>query len=102
MFTRPIGVVMKAKFIAALLVTSFASLAVPSYAGGYGPASVDCGDPGVPASQRGQTAHTKAAEDGDGSVVDKKHSGVGGDESGRSESGRRSPPDSIDPMYRGG
>jgi hypothetical protein len=102
MFTRLIGVVMKARFIAALLVASFASLAVPSYAGGYGAASVDCGDPGAPASQRGQTAHTKAARDGGGSVVDKKHSGVGGDESGTSQSGHRSPPDSIDPMYRGG
>ncbi|TDN63604.1 hypothetical protein B0G77_7281 [Paraburkholderia sp. BL10I2N1] len=93
---------MKARFIAALLVASFASLAVPSYAGGYGTASVGCGDPGAPASQRGQAVHTKAAENGNGSVVDKKHSGVGGNGSGKSESGRRSAPDSIDPMYRGG
>jgi len=93
---------MKAKSIAALLVAGFASLAVPAYAGGYGPASADCGNVGAPASQHGQTAHTKAAEDGDGSVVDKKRSGVGGDESGRSQSGRRAPANSIDPMYRGG
>jgi hypothetical protein len=30
------------------------------------------------------------------------HSGVGGVESGKSQSGRREQPDSIDPMYRGG
>ena len=93
---------MKARFIATLLVASAASLAVPAYAGGYGAASVYGGDVGEPASERGQTAHTKAPQDGDGSVVDKKRSGVGGDESGTSQSGRRSPRDSIDPMYRGG
>ena len=93
---------MKAKIIAVLLAASSALLAVPSFAGGYVPACVDSGEAGAPASPRGQAAHTKAAEEGGGSVVDKKRSGVGGDESGRSESGRRSPPDSIDPMYRGG
>lgn len=96
---------MKARVIAALLVASSASLAVPSFAGGCGPASVNGRDVGAPASQRGQTAHTKTAEDGQGSVVDKKRSGVGGYEpvrSVRSKSGRRAPGDSIDPMYRGG
>lgn len=102
MFTKLIGVVMKARFIAALLVASSVSLAVPCFAGGCGPASVNGRDVGAPASQRGQTADTKVAEDGQCSVFDKNRSGVGGDESVRSKSGRRALGDSIDPMYRGG
>ena len=93
---------MKAKYIAALLVASSASLAVPSFAGGYGPASVYGGDVGAPALQRGQTIRVKAPKYGQGSVVDKKHRGVGGAESGKSQSGRRAVGDSIDAQYRGG
>lgn len=93
---------MKAKSIAALLVACAAALAVPSIASGYGPALSYGSDAGAPASQRGQAVHTKAAEDGQGSVVDEKRKGVGGEESIRSHSGRRAPTDSIDPMYRGG
>jgi hypothetical protein len=104
MFTKLIGIVMKAKSIAALLVASSASLAVPSIASAYGPAPSYGSDVGAPASQRVQTAHTKtkAVEDGQGSVVDEKRRGVGGEESVRSHSGRRAPTDSIDPMYHGG
>jgi hypothetical protein len=102
MFNKLIGVVMKAKSIAALLVASSASLAAPAFAGGYGQTSVYRTDVGAPVSQRGQTAQTKAAAEGQGSVVDGSRSGVGGDESVRSQSGRRAPADSIDPMYRGG
>jgi hypothetical protein len=102
MFTKLIGFVMKAKSIAALLVASAASLAVPSIASAYGPAASYGSDVGAPASQRGQSVHTKAVEDGQGSVVDEKRRGVGGEESIRSRSGRRAPTDSIDPMYRGG
>ncbi|CAB3793078.1 hypothetical protein LMG28614_03644 [Paraburkholderia ultramafica] len=93
---------MKAKSIAALLVASSASLAVPSIASGYGPSPSNGSDAGAPAAQRGQTIHAKAAEDGQGSVVGVKRRGVGGEESVRSQSGRRVPTDSIDPMYRGG
>jgi len=102
MFNRLIGVVMKAKSIAALLVASSASLTAPAFAGGYGQSSFDCTDVGAPVSQRGQTAQTKATAEGQGSAVDGNRSGVGGDESVRSQSGRRAPADSIDPMYRGG
>ena len=85
MFNRLIGVVMKAKSIAALLVASSASLAAPAFAGGYGQTSVYRTDVGAPVSQRGQTAQTKAAAEGQGSVVDGSRSGVGGDESVRSQ-----------------
>lgn len=93
---------MKAKFIAALLVASSVSLAVPSFAGGYGMVSVKGCDVGAPASQRGQTAHTKAAGDCQGSVAGQKRSGVGGEESIRAQPGRRAPGGSIDSQYRGG
>lgn len=93
---------MKVKSIAALLVASAASLAVPSIASAYDPALSYRPDVDAPASQRGHTVHTKAAQDGQGSVVDEKRRGVGGEESVRSQPGRRVPTDSIDPMYHGG
>jgi hypothetical protein len=109
MLNKLIGVVMKAKSIAALLVASSALLAAPAFAGGYGQTSFDRTDVGARVSQRGQTAQTKATAEGPGSAVDGNRSGVGGDDSGvggdesvRSQSGRRAPADSIDPMYRGG
>jgi hypothetical protein len=100
MFNKLIGVVMKAKSIAALLVASCASVAAPAFAGGYG--QTLCDSTGAPVSQRGQTAKAKATAYGQHSVIDRNRSGVGGAESGRSQSGRRAPSDSIDPMYRGG
>jgi hypothetical protein len=102
MFNKLIGVIMKAKSIATLLVASAVSLAAPAFAGGYGQTSVSRTDVDAPASQRGQAAQTKAASEGQGSAVDGNHSGVGGAESVKSQSGRRAPADSIDPMYRGG
>ncbi|WNC91863.1 hypothetical protein RI103_26575 [Paraburkholderia sp. FT54] len=92
---------MKTKFIAALLVASSASLAVPAFASGYGPAPFYRPDVGEPAAQRNQSAQTMAAQGSPGSMVDENGSGVGGDQSGKSESGKRSPADSVDLMYRG-
>lgn len=93
---------MKAKFIAALVVASSAALAAPAFASGYGPAPYYHPDTGAPASQRGLSAQTTAVEQGKGSMVEENHSGVGGDDPVRSESGTRAPADSIGPMYRGG
>jgi hypothetical protein len=91
---------MKTKFIVALLVASSASLAAPAFASGYGPAPFYRPDVGEP-TQRSQSAQTLAGEVGPGSMVDENGSGVGGDESVRSQSGRRAPVDSVGVMYRG-
>ena len=92
---------MKTKIIATLLVVSSASLAAPAFASGYGPAPFYRPDVGEPAAQRSQSAQMLAAEVSPGSMVDESRSGVGGDESVRSQSGGRAPADSVDSMYRG-
>jgi hypothetical protein len=92
---------MKSKFLVALLVASSASLAVPAFASGYGPAPFYRPDVGEPAAQRSQSAQTMAAEVGPGSMVDENSSGVGGNESVRSQSGGPAPADSVGLMYRG-
>jgi hypothetical protein len=97
-----IGVVMKAKSIAILFVASAASMAVPCFAGSHVQGSTSRGCTGLPVTHHAQTAHTKAMKEGQGSAVDGMSGGVGGDEAGRSQSGRRAPSDSIDAMYRGG
>ena len=53
---------MKTKLIAALLVAATASVAAPAFASGYGPAPFYRPDVGAPASQRGQSVQTVAAE----------------------------------------
>ena len=93
---------MKARPIAALLVASSALLVAPAFAVGDDQTSSYRSDVGASVSHRSQTAHTKATAEGHGSVVDGSHGGVGGSESGKSQSGRRAPGDSINPMYRGG
>ncbi|SAK88098.1 hypothetical protein AWB81_04617 [Caballeronia arationis] len=93
---------MKAKSVAVLLVASAASLAVPCFAGSYGQASQGRECTGVPVRHHAQTAHTKVMKEGQGSAVDGMSGGVGGDETGHSQSGRRAPSDSIDATYRGG
>lgn len=93
---------MKAKSVAVLLVVSAASMAVPCFAGSHAPASPSRGCTGLPVTHHARTAHAKAMKEGQGSAVDGMSGGVGGDEAGRSQSGRRAPSDSIDAMYRGG
>lgn len=56
---------MKNKLVAALLIAASASLAAPAFASGYGPAPFYRPSVGAPASQRGQSAQTVAAEHGD-------------------------------------
>jgi hypothetical protein len=53
---------MKTKLIAALLVALSATAAAPAFASGYGPAPFYKPSVGAPASQRGQSEATLAAE----------------------------------------
>ena len=88
---------MNAKSIAALLVACSALLSVPAFAGGYGPTPDSRSDSGPPATRSGQTTPSTHI-----SVVRKNHGGVGGSVSVRSQSDKRAPDDTIDPMYHGG
>ena len=53
---------MKTRLIAALLLALSASAAAPAFASGYGPAPSYRPEIGAPASQRGQSVQTLAAE----------------------------------------
>jgi hypothetical protein len=77
-------VIMKSKLIAALLVATSASLAAPAFASGYGPAPFYRPEVGAPASQRGPSAQTLAAEQNDAVAVGR--SDVGGSAVGTVES----------------
>src|ERR1700730_18723612 len=80
--------IMKNQLIAALLVAASASLAAPAFASGYGPAPFYRPSVGAPASQRGKSAQTIAAERNDANSASSE-SNV--DLVGRSESGSRQP-----------
>ena len=67
---------MKTKFIAALLIAISASAAAPAFASGYGPAPAYRPAVGAPASQRGQSAQTLAAERADVSDAQAAYGGV--------------------------
>ncbi|SOE92615.1 hypothetical protein SAMN05414139_05356 [Burkholderia sp. D7] len=54
--------IMKNRLVLAALVAVTASIAVPVFASGYGPAPFYRPEVGAPASQRGQSAQTIAAE----------------------------------------
>jgi hypothetical protein len=77
---------MKTKLIAALLVAFSASAAAPAFASGYGPAPFYRPAVGAPASQRGQSAQTNAAENGDASAAQESY---GGAVAGFSQAGKR-------------
>lgn len=53
---------MKTRLIATLLIALSAGAAAPAFASGYGPAPAYRPDIGAPASQRGQSVQTLAAE----------------------------------------
>ena len=79
---------MKNKLIAAFLVAALASLAVPVFASGYGPAPFYRPSVGAPASQRGQSDQTVAAERNDANSASREsYVDVGG----ASVSGSRQP-----------
>ncbi|TKC85988.1 hypothetical protein FAZ69_22000 [Trinickia terrae] len=73
---------MKTRLIVALLVAASA----PAFASGYGPAPAYRGSIGAPASQRGQSAQTLAAER---DAAGGSQAAYGGVAEGRSESGSR-------------
>jgi hypothetical protein len=66
---------MKTKLIAALIALS-ASAAVPAFASGYGPAPFYKPSVGAPASQRGQSAQTLAAEQNDEANAQSAYGGM--------------------------
>ena len=94
---------MKTKLIAALFVAVSASLAVPAFASGYGPAGPVGG---APVSQRGQSSQAVAAERNDttgafvtgASASDTSYGGVVG---ASSESGSRQLAPSTRRLYEG-
>ncbi|SAL24722.1 hypothetical protein [Caballeronia humi] len=53
---------MKSKQLTSLLIAAAAIVATPAFASGYGPAPYYTADDGAPASQRGMSAQTVAAE----------------------------------------
>jgi hypothetical protein len=88
---------MKTRFIAAALVVVTASIAVPAFASGYGPAPFYRPDIGAPASQRGQSAQTIAAERASASARD--NNAYGGVAGATSQSGARLVERSVEPTY---
>ncbi len=89
---------MNAKLIGALLLACVTSVALPAFAGDDGPASSPLTGGVVKASHVGHSAQTTSPD----KARPGNQSGVGGVESGKTQSGQREQPDSIDPMYRGG
>ncbi len=67
---------MKTKLAAALLAALCASLAAPAFASGYGPAPFYRPSVGAPASQRGQSAQTLAAEREESAATQPSYGGV--------------------------
>ena len=90
---------MKSKLLAAVLIAATTAIAAPAFASGYGPAPFYRPSVGAPASQRGQSAQTVAAERNDaaGSVNDS----YGGVVTSSSESGIRQPAESAGRVYAG-
>jgi hypothetical protein len=76
---------MKTKLIVALLVALSAATAAPAFASGYGPAPSYRPSVGAPASQRGQSVQTLAAERVDANGSQDAYGDV---VSGHSQSGR--------------
>ncbi|WP_133650825.1 hypothetical protein [Paraburkholderia flava] len=72
---------MKTRLIAALFVALSASAAAPAFAGGYGPAPFYKPSVGAPASQRGQSAQTLAAERNSAADAQDAYGGVVSDHS---------------------
>jgi hypothetical protein len=67
---------MKTKLVATLLTALCASLAAPAFASGYGPDPYYRPSVGAPASQRGQSAETVAAEQQDQADAQQNYGGV--------------------------
>jgi hypothetical protein len=84
---------MKTRFIVALFAALSASVTVPAFASGYGPAPSYRPAVGAPASQRGQSVQTLAAENAanadSAAQTSVTQAAYGGSVAGRSESGGR-------------
>lgn len=89
---------MKSKLLAALLVAAATSIAAPAFASGYGPAPSYRPSVGAPASQRGQSAQTVAAEHNNNAVGSVNDS-YGGVVASSSESGSRETVGSSGRLY---
>jgi hypothetical protein len=89
---------MKSKLLAALLIAATTTIAAPAFASGYGPAPSYRPSVGAPASQRGQSAQTVAAEESN-SAAGSVNSSYGGVVSSSSESGSRQPVGSLGRLY---
>jgi hypothetical protein len=77
---------MNKNLIAALLVATSAVLAAPAFASGYGPAPSYNPNVGAPASQRGESAQTIAAENAQANANATSYGGV---QDTQSQSGSR-------------
>ncbi|MBP0588589.1 hypothetical protein J8I87_02425 [Paraburkholderia sp. LEh10] len=104
---------MNVKPIAALSAACAVLFAAPAIAGGYGTAYDTRAGSGASLLQRDQAFQSMPMDVSHRSVAHQSHSdhsdhgdrsdqGVGGSEPGGSQSGKRAPSDTIDPMYRGG
>jgi hypothetical protein len=87
---------MKTKILPALLVAASATLAAPAFASGYGPAPFYHPTVGAPASQRGQSAQTVAAE----RAAADTNTAYGGVSAQTSESGSDVHPANIGSLFR--
>jgi len=76
------------RLVTILLVGALASVSIPVFASGYGPAPFYRPSVGAPESQRGQSAQTIAAER---NAADSASRGPNADLVGASESGGRQP-----------
>lgn len=87
---------MKTRLIAALLVALSASAAAPAFASGYGPAPFYTPSIGAPATQRGQSVQTLAAERDGAAGPQSAYGGVAVD---RSQTGTRVTLTQRDDLY---
>jgi hypothetical protein len=89
---------MKTKLLATLLVAVSASIAAPAFASGYGPAPFYNPQVGAPASQRGQSVQTVAAERANANAADSAYGGV---KESSSQTGSRAPLNGPGSLYFG-
>jgi len=88
---------MKIKLVAALLIAATTAIAAPAFASGYGPAPSYRPLVGAPASQRGQSTQTLAAERNNGiGFVNLSYGGV---VASTSEAGSRQPAQAAGRAY---
>jgi hypothetical protein len=89
---------MKCKLFSAVLIAASASIAAPAFAtSGYGPAPFYNPEVGAPASQRGPSAQTIAAENADQAASSER----GGVSENTTQSGNRAPAPGMHSIYFG-